>query len=320
MKYNIIKIFNMIDEKYFKKANKIKDLIGTIKYQYDIYLKRKNMILSLTKQQQLSGKQEKDLAQMIKTNTVGDVSTVLELLNDLYTYDEKSFYKFVLKLYPEIGDFIIEYGDLNGLKDTYESIISEKQQRSIKSDKTNRIRYKYRNKRIRLEKKYKEKLDKINKKCRDEIININHNPRDFIESWEELKEEHEEHEESQYKNPKIYWQKYWHESQYKIPKKYPKKYWHELNPFAYNDQCKTCIERQKEYSFNKIQEKFKHLKQSKDTNPFRKLEIQYVNDLFILDHKVEEKEEEEEKREEEKEEDNYESDNDDWDILEEIEI
>jgi hypothetical protein len=285
----------MIDEKYLKKANKIKDLIGTIKYQYDIYLKRKNMIHYLTKQQQLSGKQEKDLVQMIKTNTVGDVSTVLELLNDLYTYDKKSFYRFVVKIYPEIGDFIIEYGDLNGIKDTYESIISEKQQRSIKSDKTNRIRYKYRNKRIRLEKKYKEKLDKINKKCRDEIININHNPRDFIESWEELKEEHEESLESEYKN------------------KYPKKYWHGFNPFAYHHQCKTCVERQKEYSFNKIQEKFKHLKQSKDTNPFRKMEIQ-LNDLFIeeMDIQLEEKREEEE--------DNYESDNDDWDILEEIEI
>ena len=107
--------------------DKITQLIDTIIYQYDIYGQRKDMIKSRSKEEILSGNDLKELNRMIDTSTIGDVSTILDLVKDLHYINPKVFYKFVHIQRSDIGEFIIEYGKLNGIKDIYEDLISKKQ-------------------------------------------------------------------------------------------------------------------------------------------------------------------------------------------------
>ena len=63
--------------------DKITQLIDTIIYQYDIYRQRKEIIKSRSKNEILSGNDLKELNRMIDTNTIGDVSTILDLVKDV---------------------------------------------------------------------------------------------------------------------------------------------------------------------------------------------------------------------------------------------
>ena len=92
---------------------KIKQLIQTIIYQYDdVFIKRKQLILD--KEYFISLPQEKQ-ERMVRTSLIGDVSTLLGLLKDLYDLDtttnKSKFYKFVHINRCDIGEFILEYGE-----------------------------------------------------------------------------------------------------------------------------------------------------------------------------------------------------------------
>lgn len=257
----IYKYKNIAIYKFKMSDDKITQLIDTIIYQYDIYGQRKDMIKSRSKEEILSGNDLKELNRMIDTSTIGDVSTILDLVKDLHYINPKVFYKFVHIQRSDIGEFIIEYGKLNGIKDIYEDLISKKQKTIIMNDKINRIRYKYKTKKLMAEREYRNIINDLDKQSRKEIINISHNQEDEVESWTELKI----HAKCLSKIKDKTWEK---DCDF-IKKKIKNEKW------LKKCKCNICFDNKKDNMFNLIQNKFKHLS-IKNTNTFRDNENKLV--------------------------------------------
>ena len=241
----IYKYKNIAIYKFKMSDDKITQLIDTIIYQYDIYRQRKEIIKSRSKNEILSGNDLKELNRMIDTNTIGDVSTILDLVKDLHYINPKVFYKFVHIQRSDIGEFIIEYGKLNGIKDIYEDLISKKQKTIIMNDKINRIRYKYKTKKLMAEREYRNIINDLDKQSRKEIINISHNQEDEVDSWAELKI----HAKCLSKIKDQTWEK---DCDF-IKKKIKNEKW------LKKCKCNICFDNKKDDMFNLIQNKFKHL-------------------------------------------------------------
>jgi len=173
---------------------KIKQLILNIIHQYDdVFIKRKELILD--KEYFISLPQEKQ-ERMVRTSLIGDVSTLLGLLKDLYDLDtttnKSKFYKFVHINRCDIGEFILEYGESNYLKELYEELISRKHRNIMRNQAINKSKcfYKVRKMiaKIDYEKRIKEvtaeydrRIKRIEYEGRKEIINLYHNPEDVYE-------------------------------------------------------------------------------------------------------------------------------------------
>ena len=141
--------------------------------QYDTYLGRLSLINDKDFNIRLSN-DEKNI--MKNTSEIGDKSTILSFLKDFYNLDKLSFYKFVHKQRTELGEFIIEHGNLNGLKQIYENLIANKQNKIIRSTKICKIDNYYRIKKMKAKLDYEELIRKLDKKCNKEKINIWFNP------------------------------------------------------------------------------------------------------------------------------------------------
>jgi hypothetical protein len=177
---------------------KIKQLIKTIIYQYDdVFIKRKELILD--KEYFISLPQEKQ-ERMVRTSLIGDVSTLLGLLKDLYDLDtttnKSKFYKFVHINRCDIGEFILEYGESNYIKELYEKLISRKHRNIMRNQAINKSKcfYKLRKMRAKIDyergikevtAEYERRIKLIEYEGRKEIINLYHNPEDVHKITEE---------------------------------------------------------------------------------------------------------------------------------------